>query len=195
MGAPTSDASSSSPLVLACRELLPHPSGCWQRLQLFCSCLPPQGHACVGSYRATKAAEGGKPCLEGRFSSLRQAFKEELRFPAPRWAFITSHAPRTIGLARASMTSSRTRPAPSPSKYFLPFLKRDQETTCKRLHITEKCHDVRRLLDAMLAGSRPSFIPASGQAPSRAQVSKFRCQSFPSCPKTTRRISEVSPPS
>ena len=92
MGAPTSDAASSSPLVRASRELLPHPSRCSQRLQLFCSCLPPQGRACVGSY-ATKAAEGAKPCLEGRFSSLRQAFKEELRFPAPRWAFITSHAP------------------------------------------------------------------------------------------------------
>ena len=103
--------------------------------------------------------------------------------------------PRTISLARASMASSRTRPAPSPSKYFLPFLKRDQKTTCKRLRITEECHDVRHLLDVMLSGSRPSFIPALGQAPSREQVSKFLCQSFGFCPMTARRISAVSAPS
>ncbi|CAE7421168.1 unnamed protein product [Symbiodinium sp. CCMP2592] len=102
--------------------------------------------------------------------------------------------PRTVGLALASVASSRTRPAPPPSKYFLPFLKRDQKTTVKRLHIADNCHDVRHLLDAMLAGSRPSFIPASGQAPSREQVSKFRCQRFGSCPMTARRISKVSPP-
>ena len=185
MGAPTPDALSSWPRVSCCLNQVAFGggSGCSAAV-CHLKVMPVLGR--ILPRRPRKARSIAKPGVGG-FSSRCQV-KVELRFPSPRWEFITSPASRTPSLARARVASSRTWPAP-PSRYFPPF-KRDRKSTCRRLHIHEESHDVRHLLDAMLTGSRPSFIPASQQAFTEHRCRS--CQNFGSCPMTALRISEVS---
>ena len=133
--------------------------------------LSPQLHSGFAAGAHGAQVSKIRSCQSFGSCPLRALRISELCFPSPRRAFITSPASRTLSLARARVASSRTWPAP-PSRYFPP-VKRDGKSTCRRLHIKEEGHDVRHLLDAMLVGSLPSFIPASQQA-----LTEHRCRRF-----------------